>query len=279
MVRHRKTRNPGESYPRIQITHILYPVFETDFIVTHNRLMPSGCALMTLRRADGRPLEPCLPGQFVQVETSAPGVMLRRPISICDITNDGQLVLFVKPVGDGSSRLASAKAGDKFNIVMPLGNGFTLRPGKALLVGGGIGAAPLVMLSKALTAAGVDVTVALGGRTAADVEGLEALYHALQVAVSTDDGSCGEPGVITRNSVFSQHYESIYCCGPTPMMRAVADIAAERGMWCEVSLENRMACGIGACLCCVQEVHDSNAPRNACVCTEGPVFNASKLKL
>ena len=248
---------------------------EKDYIIKEKKILPSGCALLELQTADGSAMPVCQPGQFVEVAVNAAGVMLRRPISICNC--DGTLMtLFVKPVGNGSRALVNLEPGAVINLVGPLGHGFTLasRGERTLLVGGGVGAAPLVMLSHALDTNGVDIEVVLGGRSATDIAGIPALYRARQVSLSTDDGTVGEQGLVTQNTSFAKEFDRIYCCGPTPMMRAVAEIARERGIWCEVSLENMMACGLGACLCCVQEADDHH---NVCVCTEGPVFNINRL--
>ena len=163
--------------------------------------------------------------------------------------------------------------------MLPLGHGFSVDgcAGKrCLLVGGGVGAAPLVLLSKALKKHGAYVAVAIGGRSKADVDGVGELYESAdEVTVSTDDGSMGHKGIVTFNPVFGREWDRVYCCGPTPMMKAVGKIAAENETWCEVSLENRMACGLGACLCCVEKTDDAG---NVCVCTEGPVFNINRLE-
>ena len=252
-----------------------------DFILTGNRVLPSGCHLMTFVAADGAKLPPIEPGQFVQVRIdNSPKAFLRRPISICDVRYDTELVLFVKPQGEGTQRLVELPENAMTNIMLPLGHGFTCqdsRGGKVLLVGGGVGAAPLVALSRRLSAVGADVTVAIGGRSALDVEGVDALYagSVSRILVSTDDGSYGHEGVVTCLPEFDEVFDRIYCCGPTPMMKAVARIAREKGIWCEVSLENHMACGIGACLCCVENTSDRG---NVCVCTEGPVFNINRLQ-
>lgn len=251
---------------------------QKDFIITEKTVFPSRSCLLWLKSADGKALPECLPGQFVQVEAKCQGVFLRRPISICDIKDD-RIALFIKPVGKGSEYLTSRNPGDSLNMILPLGHGFdTGISGNAqvLLVGGGVGAAPLVMLSKVISEKGASVDVAIGGRTITDVERLQNLYdRTADVHFSTDDGTYGEKGLITQNSVFERHFDRIYCCGPTPMMRAVAKIAGLKGVWCELSLENHMACGLGACLCCVQETNDSG---NVCVCTEGPVFNINRLE-
>ena len=251
-----------------------------DFIVIRKHVLPSGCVILWLTPSDGSAIPTCFPGQFVQVKTDAQGVMLRRPISICDVNDKNELALFVKPVGDGSRWIAAREKEDTMNIIIPLGHGFTgyedVSGKKILLAGGGVGAAPLVFLSKILVENGASVSVALGGRTKTDIDGVEMLYDKdAFTTVSTNDGSCGETGLITQNSIFNHNFDKIYCCGPTPMMKAVAKIAKERKIWCEVSLENMMACGLGACLCCVQTTSDSG---NVCVCTEGPVFNINRLE-
>lgn len=256
------------------------PKITTDFILTGRRELPSGSCLMTFVTADGSKLPEILPGQFVEVKIdNAPGAMLRRPISVCDVRYGSELVLFVKPVGPGTSSLTQAAEGSIFNMLLPLGHGFTVDEctgKKCLLVGGGVGAAPLVKLSHDLKVNGAMVAVAIGGRSTTDVQGVDSLYEmADAVVISTDDGTLGSKGVITLNPVFNGTWDRIYCCGPTPMMKAVGRIAQSRNIWCEVSLENMMACGLGACLCCVEHTDDRG---NVCVCTEGPVFNINRLE-
>ncbi len=251
-----------------------------DFILTGRRVLPSGCCLMSFVPADSSSLPKMAPGQFVEIKIDdAPAAMLRRPVSVCDVRYGSELILFVKPVGDGTTRLTGMKEGNRVNIMLPLGHGFSIdncQGERCLLVGGGVGAAPLVYLSRELQRGGAMVAVAIGGRSANDVEGVDALYEAADaVVVSTDDGSSGSKGVITLNPIFNGQWDRIYCCGPTPMMKAVAGIAKSRGTWCEVSLENHMACGLGACLCCVENTDDRG---NVCVCTEGPVFNIKRLE-
>lgn len=257
------------------------PKYLKDFLVTAKRVLPSGSALLTVTTSDGSVLEGVAPGQFAEVKIDSPSTFLRRPISICNFRNGREIDLFVKPVGEGSRCLTSMNVGDKVEMMLPLGHGFSceatdVRGKRVLLVGGGVGAAPLVFLSDALADNGADVSVIIGGRSAKDVEGVTDLYaRSAHTFVTTDDGSSGHPGIVTAHPSFSQPFDRIYCCGPTPMMKAVARIAAERSIWCEVSLENMMACGLGACLCCVEETSDEG---NVCVCTEGPVFNINRLK-
>lgn len=217
------------------------------------------------------------PGQFVQVLCEAPGVLLRRPISVCDVSPQGEITLMVKPVGKGTHYLTSLDVGDNVDMVLPLGNGYDtagMSGRRALLVGGGVGCAPLVYLARVLVGEGASVTVCLGGRTVSDVGNIISWFPAeAECHVSTDDGSAGTHGLVTAIPAFGSCYDRIYCCGPTPMMRAVASDARRRGLRCQVSLENQMACGIGACLCCVEKTDVGNV----CVCTEGPVFDIEKL--
>lgn len=242
------------------------------------RFLPSGSCLMTFVPTDGYSLAGIAPGQFVEVKVDAPGAMLPRPISVCDVRYGSELLLMVKPIGPGTKTLTDMPVGAEVRMMLPLGHGFTVdgcEGKRCLLVGGGVGAAPLVMLSRRLKAKGAMVAVAIGGRSASDVDGVTDLYESADaVLTSTDDGSAGTPGLITANPVFQGSWDRIYVCGPTPMMKAVGRIALDRGTWCEVSLENHMACGLGACLCCVQNTDDAG---NVCVCTHGPVFNINRL--
>jgi dihydroorotate dehydrogenase electron transfer subunit len=165
------------------------------------------------------------------------------------------------------------------NCVLPLGNGFTMQGGenalnKLLLVGGGVGVAPLLYLGAQLKEDGMDPMFLLGGRTANDLLMLDEFKKYGRVYVTTEDGSEGEKGFVTNHSLLQQErFDMIYTCGPTPMMKAVARYAKEKGIACEASLENLMACGLGACLCCVEKTTEGNL----CVCKDGPVFNINRL--
>ena len=244
-----------------------------DLRISSRRHLPGGMWHLTFERTDGQPMPAIEPGQFAQVRIG--GTLLRRPISICDVPDAAHLHMLVRPVGDATTALCTAEEGSVFNVLLPLGHGFSpaARGERVLLTGGGVGCAPLVMLCRRLVEAGAEVTVAIGGRTAADVDGLPEMYPGARVAISTDDGSRGHHGLVTTLPEMSEDYSRIYTCGPTPMMKAVARIARARGIDCEVSLENMMACGLGACLCCVEKTVDGNT----CVCTEGPVFNINRL--
>ncbi|MDE5692338.1 MAG: dihydroorotate dehydrogenase electron transfer subunit [Duncaniella sp.] len=232
---------------------------------------------LTLAPADGSTLPVILPGQFVQVAANTPGVFLRRPISINDVNYDQNTIdLLIRKAGKGTSTLVALKEGDKLNILLPLGNGFSLdvtSGSRLLLIGGGVGVAPLLYLGRKLKEAGHKPEFLLGARSAADLLELDDFAAVGTVHVSTEDGSMGERGLVTRHSALEGNIDTIYCCGPAPMMKAVAAIARERAINCEVSLENMMACGLGACLCCVE----NTVKGNVCVCTEGPVFNINLL--
>lgn len=231
-----------------------------------------------LKLTDEKPLPPMAAGQFVEIRVDgSPETFLRRPISI-NFVDDGQneLWLLVACVGQGTRRLAALQAGERLNCVLPLGNGFTsVEAGRrVLLVGGGVGVAPLLYQGSMLQSKGCEVTFLLGARTGKDLLLLADFRRYGRVLVTTEDGSEGERGFVTQHSVLQQeHFDLIQCCGPTPMMKAVARYARQTETECEVSLENLMACGLGACLCCVEKT----VRGNQCVCKDGPVFNIKEL--
>ena len=232
-----------------------------------------------LRLRSDQPLPAIQPGQFVQVRVDdSPSTYLRRPISIHDVDfQQNEISLLVQQVGEGTRHLAQAKEGDVINMVFPLGKGFTCPEvgEKVLLVGGGIGIAPLFYFAKVLKEKGMKPTSLLGGKTATDLLRLSDYQQLGETFVTTEDGSLGEKGFVTQHSIWqNKQFGKIYVCGPKPMMKAVAKLADEKSIWCEVSLENLMACGLGACLCCVEDTIDGNV----CVCKEGPVFNTRRLK-
>lgn len=232
-----------------------------------------------MRLTDSKPLPEMLPGQFVEVRVDGSGpTFLRRPISINFVDYDkNELTLLVHVVGDGTAALSKLSVGDKVNCVLPLGNGFTLPESigsKILLVGGGVGVAPLLYLGKKIKDAGCEPVFLLGARTKADLLLLHEFQKIGEVNVTTEDGSLGEKGFVTNHSLLQREkFSRIQVCGPKPMMVAVACYAKQVGVECEVSLENMMACGLGACLCCVEKTIEGNL----CVCKDGPVFNIEKL--
>jgi dihydroorotate dehydrogenase electron transfer subunit len=215
----------------------------------------------------------------VRVDDS-PTTFLRRPISINFVDREkNELWLLVATVGDGTRRLAQLQSGDTLNCVLPLGNGFTMASHLSpltshLLVGGGVGVAPLLYLGARLKEQGVEPTFLLGARTAKDLLMLDEFRRYGRVFVTTEDGSEGEKGFVTQHSLLQkEQFTLIQTCGPTPMMKAVARFATQADVACEVSLENLMACGLGACLCCVEKTVNGNL----CVCKDGPVFDTKRL--
>ena len=232
-----------------------------------------------IKLTDDKPLPEMLPGQFVEVRVdNTPSTFLRRPISINNVDYDhNELWLLVAAVGDGTRQLQKLQKGDRLNCVLPLGNSFTMPTDstqKVLLVGGGVGVAPLLYFGKRIKAMGGEPTFLLGARSAKDVLERELFEQVGRVFITTEDGSEGEKGFVTNHSVLAQeHFDPISTCGPKPMMMAVARYAFKNDIECEVSLENKMACGVGACLCCVEKTVEGNK----CVCKEGPVMNIKKL--
>ena len=231
-----------------------------------------------IKLTDEKPLPDMLPGQFVEVRVDgSTSTFLRRPISINFVDREkNELWLLVATVGDGTKQMAKLQPGDTLNCVLPLGNGFTpAKQGeKVLLVGGGVGVAPLLYVGAEMKRQGIEPTFLLGARTANDLLMLPVFNMYGRAYVTTEDGSMGEKGFVTNHSILTkERFDRISTCGPTPMMKAVARYARQNNLDCEVSLENLMACGLGACLCCVEKTTEGNL----CVCKDGPVFNIKKL--
>lgn len=234
---------------------------------------------------DSEPLPDMMPGQFVEVRVDGdPDTFLRRPISINDVDRENnELHLLVAMVGSGTRHLGQLTEGAMLNVMYPLGNGFTLptqnpQTGsltRHLLVGGGVGVAPLLFLGRRIKEMGGEPTFLLGARSASDLLLLSRFEEMGRVFVTTEDGSKGEKGFVTNHSILGEEtFDLISTCGPAPMMKAVAAYAEKAGVPCEVSLENKMACGLGACLCCVEKTTDKG---NICICTEGPVINSKRI--
>jgi len=226
-----------------------------------------------------------LPGQFVQIRVDdSPSTFLRRPISVNFIDRQtNELWLLIELVGDGTRRIAESKPGDLINLVYPLGNGFSLPEDifteantdkKLLLIGGGVGSAPFLYLGAYLFSQKYKPQFLLGAKSHKDLLQIDEFRKYGDVYTSTEDGTYGEKGFVTDHSILeTKDFDYIYVCGPRPMMVAVAKYARQNSIEAEVSLENMMACGVGACLCCVEKtVHG-----NLCVCTEGPVININTL--
>ena len=222
------------------------------------------------------------PGQFVQIDCRPAGILLRRPISIYKWSSEELcLTLLVQRVGRGSSYMCDLKTGDKINIIGPLGTPFATDPAIAgkrpLLIAGGVGMAPIIMLAHHLQQlSGVHPHLIIGARTSSllilrdEIEQIGCSY-----SYTTDDGSYGTRGAVLAAPELEQDdYSMVYTCGPRPMMRAIHSWAKKHNVPGQASLENLMACGVGACLCCVENIANQG---NTCVCTDGPVFNFDQL--
>ena len=237
-----------------------------DLKVTENIRLHANYVLLKLTQS--APLPEMLPGQFAEIRVdNSPSTFLRRPISINYVDREKNEVWFlVQLVGDGTRKLATLEKGDLLNVVLPLGNGFSMPQTpeeKVLLVGGGVGTAPMLYLGESLLKRGCKPSFLLGARSKNDLLQLEQFTSLGEVYVTTEDGSMGEKGYVTMHSVLKDHkFDMIYTCGPKPMMVAVAKYAKESDTECEVSLENTMACGVGACLCCVEKTDEGHV----CVC-------------
>lgn len=219
------------------------------------------------------------PGQFISVYTKDPSRLLPRPISLCEVDREqGRLRIVYRIVGAGTEEFSGYRAGDDITVMGPLGNGFTLKDKKAFLIGGGIGIPPMLELAKQLDC---EKQMVLGYRDELFLKEEFEPYGSVYVA--TEDGSAGTKGnvmdAIRANGLTA---DVIYACGPTPMLRALKAYAEENGIECWLSLEEKMACGIGACLACVcksRDVDPHTHVHNKRICKDGPVFLAQEVEL
>lgn len=226
------------------------------------------------------------PGQFISMYTRDGSKLLPRPISICEINKaDGQLRVVYRVTGEntGTKQFSELKEGDEIPVIGPLGNGFPLEKAerkKAFLMGGGIGVPPILELSKQLSCECKQIVV---GYRDAHTFLKEEFEQNGSLYISTEDGSVGTKGnvmdAIRENALEA---EIIYACGPTPMLRAIKQYAEENNIVCYISMEERMACGIGACLACVcqskEKDHHSNV-HNKRICKDGPVFLSTEVEI
>ncbi len=269
-------------------------------ILTQENLAPD---IYSLWIRTERIADKAVPGQFLSVYCEEDSRLLPRPLSLCEIDPAASAVRLVYRVaGEGTREFSGKQAGDTLRVLGPLGNGFPLREEKALLVGGGIGIPPILELAKRYPG---EKTIVLGyndGDTFLAEEFFALASETVgtgnkpsgrdSVLIATMDGSVGTRGTVidairargTAGQTDGQAgaAEVLYVCGPTPMLRAVKDYAAEQGMECFLSMEERMACGIGACLACVcrsTEVDAHTNVRYKRVCREGPVFDAREIEL
>lgn len=210
-------------------------------------------------------------GQFVHVKIDEKQ-LLRRPISIAGADVQAKTItLIYKIIGKGTVELATKQVGDTLDLLGPLGRPFTIQGKKPLLVGGGIGTAPLIFLAQALCPR--PATAVVGGRTAEEMVWPKILVEVCdRIQVTTDDGTCGRKGLCIDllPDLLTQGYDMVYTCGPKIMMEAVARAAKQAGVPCQVSLEEYMGCGLGACLSCTCSA--ATRKKRVKICTDGPVF-------
>jgi dihydroorotate dehydrogenase electron transfer subunit len=263
------------------------PVDVPAEVITNARLSPDYNVLALAAPAIAHAAKP---GQFVMVRTAA-GLdpLLRRPFSIFEVLrgpggDPRGISLLNKRVGQGTSRLYDAGQGDRISVLGPLGRPFVPvdPPTEAWMVAGGVGLAPFVTLAEALAARATPMTLFYGGRSAHDLY-YTAFFEQLgaRLVLTTEDGTRGEPGRITGPLARALDERpggqavAMYACGPTPMMRAVAAIGADRGVPVAVSLEPVMGCGMGGCYSCVVRVTRGTSSHLVRACVDGPVFDAA----
>ncbi len=251
-----------------------------DFIITSNEALNEKTFLLKVAPVNGETLQEVYPGQFVQIliaDSSA--LFLRRPISINYIDKEtNEMWLLVQRVGKGTNKITEMKVGEELDLLFPLGNRFTMPElgQRVLLIGGGVGTAPMLFLGTRLQEKGFKPEFLLGGRSASDITQLDDFEKTGTVYTTTEDGSLGVKGFVTNHPILKEkNIDRIYTCGPKPMMIAIAQHATDNEIECEASLENHMPCGFGVCLCCVEKTKERG---NVCVCTEGPVFNINELQ-
>ena len=220
------------------------------------------------------------PGQFISVYTKNEAKRLPRPISICEIDDKKTALRIVyRKAGKGTEEFSKYRSGASVNILGPLGNGFPLCDEKAILIGGGIGIPPMLELAKALES---EKTIVVGYRNSEMFLNNDLACYA-KLVVATEDGSVGTKGNVI-DAIREQNVSGsvIYACGPIPMLRGVKEYAKEKGIKAYISMEEKMACGVGACLGCVcksTNVDDHSKVNNKRICADGPVFNAEDIEL
>lgn len=256
---------------------------ETAKVISQEQI---GTGIFSMWIQTERIAEAARPGQFISVYSADGSRLLPRPISICEAEADtGKLRIVYRVAGKGTAEFSGRGEGDTLDIMGPLGNGFPLERmsegKKAFLIGGGIGIPPMVQLSKMLPGDKESRQIVVGYRDelflTEDLEKNGTLY------LASEDGKHGTKGnvldCIRENGLQA---DMIYACGPTPMLRALKEYAEEHQIECWLSLEEKMACGIGACLACVcrsKEVDDHSKVHNKRVCIEGPVFLSTEIEL
>lgn len=254
--------------------------YQENAVITEQKELSAGIRSMWIRTE--QIAAEAKPGQFLSLYSGDESRMLPRPISICQIDKEGsRLRLVYRIAGKGTEEFAQLKEGDTVKVVGPLGNGFPLDKDykKVFLIGGGIGIPPMVELSVQLPG---EKQIVLGYRDS-NLFLKEELAQNGEVYLAAEDGSLGTKGnVLDAIREQSLSAEAIFACGPTPMLRALKAYAAEQGMDCYLSLEERMACGVGACLACVcksVDVDEHTNVHNKRICKDGPVFAADEIEI
>ena len=233
---------------------------DTKFTLVENKCIAKNTYLWVL---EGDISDITAPGQFVNIKLD--GFYLRRPISVCD-AEDGRLTIIFKAVGEGTEKMAAAKLGEEYLILTGLGNGYdtSVSGDKPLLIGGGAGVPPMYMLAKKLIAEGKKPTVILGFNTAEEVFFTEEFAAVgVEVRIATADGSVGTKGFVT--DAMNLEYTYFYTCGPEPMLKAIYGKSETSG---QLSFEERMGCGFGACMGCSCKTKYGNKR----ICRDGPVL-------
>ena len=215
-------------------------------------------------------------GQFVQLRILNGSCLLRRPVGIAAADKDKGTVAFIyRVVGKGTKAISELKAGDTINVLGPLGHGFDTTAKKPLIVGGGMGLSPVLFYAAVMQG---KADVLMGGKTAGELFWQELFAGKVQdIFCTTDDGSLGTKGFTTTllpELLEKKAYDLVVACGPEIMMKGIAKIAKEHGARCQVSLEKRMGCGLGACLSCSIDTTDGKRKK---VCKDGPVFEAGEV--
>lgn len=258
------------------------PFMEKGLVVAHRQVTSSLYEIEMIAPAISRE---CMPGKFVHVR---PGLtndpLLRRPLSIYDVDHKlGSVTLLYKVVGRGTDMLTKVRPKEYVDLMGPHGRGFSLSesPSRCLLVGGGVGIAPLVYLARVLVERKCKVKVLYGTASRSDLAGFERIREiGVEFMPATMDGSAGYRGVVSdllREKIAPAEVDFIYTCGPEMMMAAVTDFARQHNIPGEVSLEEKMACGVGACLGCARKLKPDDT-QYVKVCKDGPVFSMNEVQ-
>jgi len=259
-------------------------MIEQDTEILFNRMIASETFLLGLKSPEI--VATAKPGQFVMVRVSS-GIdpLLRRPFSICGIKEKDQFLILYRVVGQGTAILAEKKEGEKLSVLGPLGKGFVLPETHEipLLVGGGIGVAPLFFLSQTMKATDIEFMMGFGSSNEIiDMKGIVVVNA--NVSMATDDGTAGHNGPVTdlleeylKKNIARKDALSLFTCGPIPMLKRVVDIAINGGISCQSSMEAFMACGLGACQGCAIKAASKESRDYYHVCRDGPVIPIQSL--